>query len=125
MKTLFDKTKLLNIDMENRFIRGALWEDLADDKGHMTLKLSTIYEELAKGGVGTIITGYAFVTEEEQPNPGMMGIYNDSFITEYREFTDKIHKLGSNIIMQIVYGGFMSTFNVGERTIWGPYQSRT
>ncbi|MEG0297275.1 MAG: NADH:flavin oxidoreductase [Clostridium sp.] len=120
MKTLFDKTKLLNMEMKNRFIRGALWEDLADEKGHMTPELSNIYEELAKGGVGTIITGYSFVTEDEQPNPGMMGIYDDSFIPEYREFTDKIHSLGSNIIMQIVYGGFMTKFNVGERTIWGP-----
>lgn len=120
MKTLFDKTKLLNMDMKNRFIRGALWEDLADEKGHMTQELSNIYEELAKGGVGTIITGYAFVTEDEQPNPGMMGIYDDAFIPEYKEFTDKIHNLGANIIMQIVYGGFMTNFNVGERTIWGP-----
>lgn len=120
MKTLFDKTKLLNINMKNRFIRGALWEDLADEKGHMTDKLSKVYEELAEGGVGTIITGYAFITENEQPNPGMMGIYNDSFIDEYKEFTDKIYSLGSNIIMQIVYGGFMTNFNVGERVIWGP-----
>ncbi len=120
MKTLFDRTKILNMEMKNRFFRGALWEDLADEKGHMTPELSEIYEELAKGGASTLITGYAFVTEDEQPNPGMMGIYSDEFIPEYKEFTDKIHNLGSNIIMQIVYGGFMTTFNVGERTIWGP-----
>lgn len=120
MKTLFDKTKILNMNMKNRFIRGALWEDLADEKGHMTKELSSIYEELANGGVGTIITGYAFVTKEEQPNPGMMGIYDDSFIPEYKEFTDKIHKIGSNIIMQIVYGGFMTDYNTKNRTIWGP-----
>ena len=94
MKTLFDKTKLLNMEMKNRFFRGALWEALADEKGHMTPELSSIYEELAKGGVGTIITGYAFITENEQPNPGMMGIYDDSFIEEYKEFTDKIHSHG-------------------------------
>ncbi|WP_455537953.1 NADH:flavin oxidoreductase [Terrisporobacter sp.] len=120
MKKLFDKTQLLNMNMKNRFLRGALWESLADDKGHLTPELSAIYEELASGGVSTIITGYAFVTEDEQPNPGMMGIYDDSFIPEYKEFTDKIHDLGANIVMQIVYGGFMTNFNVGERTIWGP-----
>ncbi len=120
VKTLFDKTKILNMEMENRFIRGALWENLADEKGHMTSKLFNIYEELAKGGVGTIITGYAFVTKDEQPNPGMMGIYDDSFISEYKNFTDRIHDLGSNIIMQIVYGGFMTNYNVGERVILGP-----
>lgn len=65
MKVLFDKTKILNMEMKNRFLRGALWEDLADEKGHLTPELISIYEELAKGGVGTIITGYAFVTEYE------------------------------------------------------------
>lgn len=119
MKTLFDKTKLLNTEMKNRFFRGALWEDLADEKGHMTTELYKIYEELALGGVSTIITGYSFITEDEQPNPGMMGIYDDSFIPEYKEFTDKIHKLGANIIMQIVYGGFMTNYNLGDRIIWG------
>ncbi|MGL5616641.1 MAG: NADH:flavin oxidoreductase, partial [Sarcina sp.] len=123
MKTLFDKTNIGNMKLKNRFIKGALWEDLADEKGHLTPELVKIYEDYAKGGIGTIITGYAFVTENEQPNPGMMGIYNDSFIPEYKEFTDKIHKLGSNIIMQIVYGGFMTDFKVGERTIWGPSTS--
>lgn len=120
MKSLWDKTNIGNMEMKNRFLRGALWEDLADEKGHMTSELSSIYEELAKGGVGTIITGYSFVTEDEQPNPGMLGIYEDSFIEEYKKFTEKINALGSNIIMQIVYGGFMTKFNVGERIIWGP-----
>lgn len=120
MKTLFDKSKILNMDMKNRFFRGALWEELADEKGHLTPQLCQVYEELARGGVSTIITGYAFVTKDEQPNPGMMGIYDDSFIPEYKEFTDKIHSLGANIIMQIVYGGSMTNFNVGDRTIWGP-----
>lgn len=120
MKTLFDKTKILNMEMKNRFLRGALWVALADEKGHITKELRDVYEEIAKGGVGTIITGYAFITEEEQPNPNMLGIYNDSFIDEYKDFTNMIHKHGSNIIMQIVYGGFMTEFNVGERVIWGP-----
>ncbi|MGL4993716.1 MAG: NADH:flavin oxidoreductase [Bacteroidales bacterium] len=119
-RTLLESSKLSSIEMKNRFFRGALWEDLADEKGHLTPELSAIYEELAVGGAATLITGYAFVTEHEQPNPGMMGIYEDSFIPEYREFTNKIHSLGANIIMQICYGGSMTTYNVGKRTIWGP-----
>lgn len=82
--------------------------------------MKLVYENLAKGGVGTIITGYAFVREDEQPNPGMMGIYDDSFIEEYKELTNLVHTNKSNIIMQIIYGGFMTSFNVGKRTIWGP-----
>lgn len=66
MKNLFDNTKILNINLKNRFFRSAVWENLADDKGHLTDRLKIVYEDLAKGGVGTIITGYAFITEDEQ-----------------------------------------------------------
>ncbi|WP_297633733.1 NADH:flavin oxidoreductase [uncultured Clostridium sp.] len=117
---LFEKATVGNLQMKNKFIRGALWTALADEKGHITDEITEVYEELAKGGVGTIITGYAFVTENEQPNPRMLGIYNDSFIDEYKKFTDMIHSYDANIIMQIVYGGFMTEFNVGERVILGP-----
>lgn len=120
MKKLFDNTTLGNINLKNRFFRSATWEAMADEKGHMTDELYRVYEDLAKGGIGTIITGYAFVTEDEQPNPGMMGIYDDSFISEYKEFTDKIHSFDTNIILQIAYGGSQTTFNVGQRTILGP-----
>lgn len=120
MKRLLEEVQFFNLKMKNRIIRGALWEDLADEKGHLTPELIAVYEELAKGGAGTIITGYSFVTEEEQPNPGMMGIYNDSFIPEYKKFTDMIHSYGANIIMQIVYGGFMTGFKTDNRVIWGP-----
>ncbi|MGL4450578.1 MAG: NADH:flavin oxidoreductase [Sarcina sp.] len=120
IKELFNKSNIGNIETKNKFIRGALWTELADEKGHLTDELVNVYEELAKGGVGTMITGYAFVSEEEQPNARMLGIYNDDFIEEYKTFTDKIHSYDAKILMQIVYGGFMTNFNVGERTIFGP-----
>lgn len=120
MKSLFEKTAIGSMSLKNRFFRGALWEELADEKGHLTPELIDIYLELAKGGVGTIITGYSFVWEDEQPNPRMMGIYDDSFIEEYKRLTDQVHQYDANIIMQIVYGGSMTTFNVGDRKIWGP-----
>ena len=120
MKNLFEKTMLKNMNMKNRFIRSALWENLADDKGHMTPELFNIYEELAKGGASTIVTGYAFVTKDEQPNPGMMGIYEDSFIEEYKELTDMAHKNNANIIMQLAYGGSQTGLTPPSKVILGP-----
>lgn len=84
---------------------------MADEKGHLTDRLKQVYLDLARGGVATIITGYAFIIENEQPNPGMMGIYNDSFIKEYSELTEMVKKEGANIIMQIVYGGSATSFH--------------
>lgn len=116
---LFEESKINQLVLKNRFFKAATWEDLATKDGHMTEELFNVYKELAEGGVGTILTGYAYVTKNEQPNPGMMGIYDDSFIEDYKELTNMVHKNNSNIIMQIVYGGSMSTLNPPSKKIFG------
>lgn len=120
MRTLFDKTKIKTLDLNNRLIRSATWENMADPSGHMTKPLFKVYEELARGGPGMIITGYAYPLQEEQPNPGMMGIYDDSFIEDYQPLTEMVHRYGSRIVMQIAYGGSQTNYRPEERTIWGP-----
>lgn len=120
MRTLFDATKINSMSLNNRLVRSATWENMADPAGHMTEPLFKVYEELARGGAGMIITGYAFPLAEEQPNPGMMGIYDDSFIEDYRPLTEMVHRYGSRIVMQIAYGGSQTNYHPEERTIWGP-----
>ncbi|BCN31869.1 NADH:flavin oxidoreductase [Anaeromicropila herbilytica] len=120
MKSLFEEVKLGNILLKNRFVRSATWENMTTEDGHLTKELYEIYENLAKSEVGLIITGYANVIKEEQPNHGMMGIYNDSFIEEYRRLTEQVHKCNSKIIMQVAYGGTKTTYNVGKRLIYAP-----
>ncbi|WP_252026855.1 NADH:flavin oxidoreductase [Vibrio sp. SCSIO 43136] len=101
-------------------MRAATWENMATEDGHMTDKLYAIYQELAEGEVGLIVTGYANIVEEEKPNAGMMGIYNDSFIPEYQKLTQQVHEKGSKIVMQLAYGGTKTTYNLGERIIFAP-----
>ena len=120
VKQLFEKTNTLGFEMKNRFIRSATWENMTTETGHMTDELYDVYETLAKNEVGAIITGYANIVVEEQPNAGMMGIYDDSFIEEYQELTRRVHAHGSTLILQVAYGGTKTTYQVGERTIFAP-----
>lgn len=120
MKSLFDETKIKNMNLKNRFIRSATWEGLANDDGHTNDKINKVYEDLAKGDIGLIITSYSYILKDEQPNRNMLGIYDDSFIDDYKNLVDKVHSYGSKIMMQIVYGGSNTGYNVGERTILGP-----
>lgn len=120
MSTLFSESQIGSMTLKNRFIRSATWENMATEEGHMTDKLYAIYEELAKGEVGLIVTGYANIVEEEKPNAGMMGMYNDSFIDEFQKLTDLVHHYDSKIVMQLAYGGTKTTYNVGERLIYAP-----
>jgi 2,4-dienoyl-CoA reductase-like NADH-dependent reductase (Old Yellow Enzyme family) len=120
LSTLYTETRIGNMTLKNRFIRSATWENMATEDGHMTDKLYAIYEELAKGEVGLIVTGYANIVEEEKPNAGMMGMYNDSFIGEYKKLTELVHCNDSRIVMQLAYGGTKTTHNIGERVIYAP-----
>lgn len=120
MSKLFEKVNTMGFEAKNRFVRAATWECYADENGHMTDVLYKIYEELAKNEVGISITGYANIVKEEKPNAGMMGIYSDEFINEYKKLTDMCHKYGNKIIMQIAYGGTKTTYNLGERVIYAP-----
>ncbi|WP_300260584.1 NADH:flavin oxidoreductase [Clostridium sp.] len=120
MSKLFDKANSIGFETKNRFVRAATWECYADEKGHMTDILYNIYKKLAQNEVGLTITGYANILEEEKPNSGMMGMYSDEFIEEYRKLTDMCHRYGNKIVMQLAYGGTKTTYNVGERVIYAP-----
>lgn len=119
MKSLFDQVKINNLSLPNRFVRSATWMWMGNE-GFVSENYVKVYEELAKGGVGLITTGYAFVTEDEQPAPGMIGASDDKFIPGFKELTDAIHQHESKIFLQIAYGGSQSNHKVGDRLIWGP-----
>lgn len=121
VKNLFDKTSVKNLELKNRFIRSALWMKMAEEDGHINDEVIKLYEDLAKGGVGLILTGYAFISKDEQPNPRMLGIYDDSFTEEYKYLVDKVHNEGSKIAMQIVLGGSQNHHpNASAMNIFGP-----
>lgn len=105
MKTLFDETAIGNMKLKNRFVRSATWEGMADGDGRLTARLTAVYEALAKGGVGLIISGATCVAADATRLPGMAAIYDDSFIGDWRRLTDMVHGHGCPIVMQLSFAG--------------------
>lgn len=121
MKNLFDKTKIKNLEFKNRFIRSAMHEGLAEkEDGSISQEIIDIYEDVAKGGASTIITGFAFTIEGENPTHRMIAAYDDKFIKGFQKLTDTVHKNGANIILQLASGGSQAKFNYRKRKIYGP-----
>lgn len=120
MGALFESLEIGTLRARNRFVRAATYEGLATDDGRMTPELQAVYKELACGEVGTIIVGYAYVTRDEQPNPRMLGIYDDSFVPVYRAFVDDLHAQGACVVSQIVYGGSATRLDPPSARILGP-----
>lgn len=65
-----------------------------------------MYEELAKGGVGLIISGFTSVADNDHYFNGMMRLSNDKLIAQYSRLTDLVHKHDCAIITQIALGAF-------------------
>lgn len=54
MKTLFDPITIAGMKLKNRIVRSATYDGFSDQQGRPTARLYKVYEDLAKGGVGTI-----------------------------------------------------------------------
>ncbi len=108
MKTIFDETRLGNLSVKNRIVRSATWEDMASDDGSMTPELLDLYEDLAKGGVGTIITGFTSVDQNDRYFGGMMRLGKDELVSEYIQLVNRIHAHGAKVIAQLALGGYFT-----------------
>ena len=105
MRDLFDKTTINGMTLQNRFVRSATWEGMCDPDGSPTGRLIKCYRDLARGGVGLIISGYTFVRPEGRQLPGKMGIHTDDFRQQMESLTSAVHEEGSKICIQLVHAG--------------------
>ena len=116
----FSATSIGQMQVKNHFIRSATNDSKASEDGHPTGELVQVYEKLAQGGVGTIITGYTRIAAYEQSAKNQMGIYDDRFIPEYRGMVEAAHAGGVKIVMQIVHGSSHSQADPEHARILGP-----
>ena len=106
MKKIFEPVKLKNLTMKNRLIRSATWEGIAKPDGSLTEETYEIYAKLARGGVGTVITGFTSVASNDFYFGGMMRLSRDDLIPQYRRLTDVIHREGCPVIAQLALGAY-------------------
>lgn len=100
MRTIFDKTMLNRLKLNNRIFRSATWEASADTNGNLTESLYDVYRELAEGGVGAIITGITTVSPHDAKLNGIVQFHSDAFVNEHRKLTDIVHEHECKIFMQ-------------------------
>lgn len=120
MNKLFDKTKINQMELKNRFVRSATWEGLANPDGSFSGKIADMMLELAKGQVGLIITSHAYVNKNGQAGIRQLGIYSDQLISSYIKIVEKVHREGSKIIMQITHAGGRASAKLIKSQPFGP-----
>lgn len=114
MKTIFDSFEMNHIKMKNRLIRSATWEGIASADGSIHENAYAVYEQLAKGGVGAIITGFTSVARDDYYFEGMMRLCEDGLIPQYKKLTDLIHKEHCPVMAQLALGAFYRPTKEGQ-----------
>jgi len=118
MRELWDSTEINGMRLANRLVRSATWEGMCDEEGRPTERLTNCFAELARGGVGLIITGYTFVRPDGKQMPGTMGGHTDDFARQMRDVTLAVHDAGGRVCMQLVHvGGQTNARNAGRRPL--------
>jgi 2,4-dienoyl-CoA reductase-like NADH-dependent reductase (Old Yellow Enzyme family) len=105
MTDLFTPGQIGNLRLPNRIIRSATAERLANPDGRPTPRLQELYQELAQGGVGLIITGHMYVHPSGKAHEEMIGIYDDHLIPDLALLADTVHSKGGRIAVQLNHGG--------------------
>ncbi|MDE7402566.1 MAG: NADH:flavin oxidoreductase [Muribaculaceae bacterium] len=105
-KIIFETFEAHNFKAKNRLVRSATWENIATPEGGICENSYALYNELASGGIGTIITGFTSVDAHDQYFGGMMRLCSDTLIPEYRKLTDTIKKHEVFVITQLALGAY-------------------
>ncbi|PNV86929.1 MAG: NADH-dependent flavin oxidoreductase [Desulfobacteraceae bacterium] len=120
MATLFEETTINGMTLRNRLVRSATWEGMCEQDGRPTEKLTNCYRDLAQGGIGLIISGFAFVRPDGKQFPGKMGIHTDDFARAYENLTRTVHDAGGKIAVQLVHAGGQTDANNAGRQPLAP-----
>ena len=101
----FDPITIDGIRIRNRFMRSATWDGTATDDGGATDASVKIFEGVASGGVGLIVTGYAYVSEQGKAAVGQYGVSEDRHIGGLQRLVKAAHDHGAKIALQIAHAG--------------------
>ncbi len=120
MTKLFEHSTINGMKLANRFVRSATWEGMAADDGACTPKLIDLMAELAKGGIGLIISSHAYVSPEGQAGPWQLGVYSDDLVAGLEALAKSVHENGGKIVMQLAHAGFFADAKLTGQTPMAP-----
>ena len=92
LETLFSPNKIGNIKIKNRIVRSATFMFMGEKYGYIGERLLNMYEDLAKGGTGLIITGAVAMDPSAAGGPYQVCLYDDSHISGHNKLVNLIHE---------------------------------
>ncbi|MFX0139126.1 MAG: NADH:flavin oxidoreductase [Candidatus Hodarchaeota archaeon] len=91
LKTLFSPKKIGNVQIKNRIVRSATFMFRAEKYGFIGEGFLKLYEELAGGGTGLIITGAVAMDPSASGGPYQVCLYDDSHMPGHTRLVNLVH----------------------------------
>lgn len=111
------------MEIRNRILVTAMGVSLSEADGHVGGRLMAYHEEQARGGAGLIITGVAGVAwPVGAVQPNQTAISDDRFLPGLRQLTDRVHRHGARIAVQLHHGGLVAGYSSDafDEELWAP-----
>jgi 2,4-dienoyl-CoA reductase-like NADH-dependent reductase (Old Yellow Enzyme family) len=102
---LLEPGRIGPVETRNRVVRSGTSESTGGLHGYVSDELVALHEELARGGVGLIVTGHMFCHARGRYERLQTGIENDARIPGLRRLTEVAHRHGAKIFAQIAHAG--------------------
>lgn len=107
---LFEPTNIGSMRLKNRIVMSAIDSHHAARDGSVTPRLISFLSERAKGGVGLVTTGFAYIDQKaSQYSYGQLGAYDDSLIVGLNLIAEAIHTYGAKASLQLGHCGRLKT----------------
>jgi 2,4-dienoyl-CoA reductase-like NADH-dependent reductase (Old Yellow Enzyme family) len=104
---VFSPGRIGPLEIKNRLVRSATFENAATREGEVSDFLVNLYRDLAQGGVGLIITGIAGVYPEALAPPLLMRADDDSFIPSLAKIPRAVREAATDckVVLQLHHPG--------------------
>lgn len=104
-KYLFTPAKIGSLELKNRCIMAPMSAALANPDGTVSDGLIAYFVARAKGGMGLIMTEYAFVQPNGRSSDHQISVAEDSMIPGLARLAEAVHENGAKICLQLQHGG--------------------
>jgi len=116
VEALFEPCRIGQVAIGNRFVRAGTSEGMVDRRNLASGDLALLLGELARLGVGLIITGHMFVDRRGQYDDDQTAIDTDEAIGPLEAVAAAVHRHGGKIFAQLSHAGSQSVA-AGSRPI--------